>query len=114
MVAKRVDAGNSNSRRPPAKTPEDREKQLVALAYDQAEKQLSDGSASAQVITHFLKIGGVRERLELEKLRKENLLTQARIDQSAKGDKMEDLLTKAMDAFTEYRGLSVMEEDDAE
>ena len=52
----------------PARTPEARENQLIALAIDQAEKQLRDGTASSQVITHFLKLGSSRERMEKELL----------------------------------------------
>ena len=50
-------------RRPPAKTPEARENQLVSLAVDLAERQLLDGTASAQVITHYLKLATEREKL---------------------------------------------------
>ena len=41
--------------------PEARENLLVSLAIDLAEKQLREGSASAQVITHYLKLAGRRE-----------------------------------------------------
>lgn len=36
----------------PALTPEARENQLISLASDLAEKQLREGTASSQVITH--------------------------------------------------------------
>ena len=39
----------------PALTPEARENQLISLAIDLAEQQLRDGTASSQVITHYLK-----------------------------------------------------------
>ena len=83
MVAKRVNAGGNNSKQrlPPATTPEGREMQMISLAFDLAQQQLEDGTASAQVITHFLKFGSSRNKLEEEKLRKENLLSQARVDQ---------------------------------
>lgn len=110
MVAKRIDAGGSNSRRRPATTPEDREKQLGSYAYDLAEKQLLDGSASATVITHFLKAVSIREKAELERLRKENLLTEAKIAKESSGDRMEGLLERALAAFTEYSGKEVVED----
>jgi hypothetical protein len=53
-------------KRPPAATPEARENQLAALAYDLAEKQLREGTASSQVVTHFLKAVSTRERVEKE------------------------------------------------
>ena len=50
----------------PALTPEAREDQLIALATNLAEKQLLEGTASSQVITHYLKMGSTKERLERE------------------------------------------------
>lgn len=41
--------------------PEARENQLVSLAYDLAEQQLREGSASAMVITHLLKLRTTEE-----------------------------------------------------
>ena len=61
----------------PALTPEARENQLIALAIDRAEQQLLDGTASSQVITHYLKLGSSRERLERERLENENKLIRA-------------------------------------
>ena len=52
-------------------TPEDREQYLINLSLDAAEKQLREGTASSQVITHFLKLGSSRELLEQEKIKEE-------------------------------------------
>jgi len=112
MVAKRDNAGNSRPRRRPATTPEAREQQLGSLAFDLAEQQLSDGTASAQVITYFLKANSVRERKELARLEHESLLAQAKIAQAGSANKMETLLENAMKAFTEYKGGSVEEDED--
>lgn len=111
MVAKR-DGGNATPRRRPATTPEAREQQLGSYAYDLAEKQLLDGTASAQVQIHFIKAVSVREKLELERLRKDNLLTEAKIVQAGQADRLEGLMRDAMEAFTEYRGGAKEEEDD--
>lgn len=111
MVAKR-DGNSATPRRRPATTPEAREQQLGSYAYDLAEKQLLDGTASAQVITYFLKSNSIREKKELAKLENENLLTQAKIASAGQADRMEGLLTDAMRAFTEYRGGDVADEDD--
>lgn len=110
MVAKRVDAGNSKPRRPPAATPEAREIELQSLAYDAAEKMMRDGNAPAQIITYFLKSGSVRDRLELERLRQENLLTEARIQQVHSSASQEVLLKEAMRVFAEYRGEEIVDE----
>ena len=62
----------------PALTPESRENQLISLAVDLAERQLQEGTASSQVITHYLKLGSTRERQEKEKLEEEIKLLRAR------------------------------------
>lgn len=112
MAAKRENAGNSTPRRRPASTPEDREKQLGSYAFDLAEKQLLNGTASPGVITHFLKAVSVREKLELAQKESDNLLTQAKIAQSGQADRLEGLLTEAMKAFTDYQGGGDGGEDD--
>ena len=70
-MAKRTAKEPSKSMRP-AISPDAREKQLISLAIDLAEQQLKDGTASSQVITHFLKMGSEREKLERERLEEEN------------------------------------------
>jgi hypothetical protein len=98
-------------RRPPAQTPVAREHQLIAKAYDLAERQIDDGSASSQVITHFLKLGTEREKLERQKLQKETLLLQARIEGSESQKRVEELYGKALNAMRAYAGQDPEEED---
>ena len=64
----------------PALTPESRENQLVSLAINLAEKQLREGTASSQVITHYLKLGSTQAKLEQEKLKQENELLKAKTE----------------------------------
>ena len=64
----------------PALTPEARENQLIALAVDLVEQRLLDGTASSQETTHFLKLGSMRNRLEMEKLEEENRLLKAKTE----------------------------------
>jgi hypothetical protein len=99
-------------RRPPAKTIDARENQLVALAVDLAEKQIRDGTASAQVITHFLRLGTTRERLEQEKLQLEKALLSSRADQIASQASTEKLYKDALRAMRSYSGGETEEEDD--
>lgn len=87
-----------------AKTPEDRENQLILLATDLAEKQLANGTASAAVITHFLKLATEKEKLEREGLRTENKLKSARTDAIESAARVEDLYAAAMEAIKSYRG----------
>ena len=87
-----------------ATTPEARENQLVSLAVDLAEKQLLDGTASAQVITHYLKLGSSRETLEQQRLKLENKLTEAKTDQIASEANKEEMFAKAIEAMAAYSG----------
>ena len=115
MVAKRTDAGAKNTsktRMPPATTPEGREQQMVSLAFDLAQQQLEDGSASAQVITHFLKFGSSQNALEKEKLRKENLLMQARVDQISASAQNSELYLEAINMMKIYTGEDPEETDE--
>lgn len=97
--------------RPPARTPEARENQLIDAAVDLAEKQLSDGTASAQVITHYLKLGSTKERLEKEKLSRENELLQAKTEALQSGKRVEELYANALNAMRAYGGGAKEEED---
>lgn len=91
-------------KRRPATTDEAREGQLISLASDLAERQLHDGTASSQVITHFLKLGTTREKLEQERLRRENLLLEAKVDAMASAKRIEELYETALNAMREYSG----------
>lgn len=95
---------DKRKRRRPATTDENRENQLVSLAIDLAERQLSEGTASAQVITHYLKLGSTREKLEQERLHRENELLGARVDTLASAKKVEELYAAALDAMRNYAG----------
>ena len=88
----------------PALTSEDRETQLISLAFDRAEQQLKDGSASSQVITHFLKLATVKHEYELEKLRRENDLLAAKTSAIESAESVERLYADAIRAMQKYRG----------
>ena len=91
-------------RRPPATTPEARENQLISLAVDLAEKQLAKGTASSQVITHYLKMGSTKERIEKEILEKQKELIQAKTDAIQSTKKVEELYANALSAMRTYSG----------
>ena len=90
--------------RPPATTPEARENQLIAAAVDLAERQILDGKASSQVITHFLKLASTREKLEQERLRGENKLLEAKVESLASAARVEELYKNALAAMRSYAG----------
>lgn len=96
-------------KRPPATSFEGRENQLVSLAVDLAERQMREGTASAQVISHYLKLGSTRERLEQERLSQENELLKARVDAMASAKRVEELYMQALNAMRSYAGLEDME-----
>jgi len=102
MVIKNQD--DNQRRRRPASTVEGRENQLIALAVDLAEKQLLDGSASSQVISHYIKLGSTRERLEKEILEKQKELLVAKTESIQSAKKIEDLYRNALDAMKNYGG----------
>lgn len=95
---------SASKKRRPALNPEIRENQLVSMAVDLAEKQLREGTASAQVITHFLKLGTVREKVHLEKMRKESELLEAKRDAIRSGDNFEQVYKDAIEAMRMYSG----------
>lgn len=109
--AKKMIASDDIHKIRPALTPEAREKQLISLAVDLAERQLIDGTASAQVITHYLKLGTANARLEREKLEKENKLLEVKAKTLESAERVEELYTKAIKAMRDYSGNREVEDD---
>lgn len=109
---RKEDDETSGTKRPAATTPEAREMQLVNAAVELAEKQIRNGTASSQIITHYLKLGTTRERLEQEKLSHENELLQARKEALASQARVEELYAHALDAMRSYAGLDKPESYD--
>lgn len=91
----------------PATTPEGRENQMIALAVDLAEQQLRDGTASSQVITHYLKMGSTKERLEREMMAEQKKLLEAKTESINAAKRSEELYAKALAAMRSYSGMSV-------
>lgn len=96
----------------PALTPESRENQMVSLAIDLAEQQLRDGTASSQVITHFLKLGSTKERIEKEILEKQKELIVAKTEAMQSAKRIEELYTNALNAMRNYSGRGSDEDND--
>lgn len=104
MAPRKKNDAPSRSRRRPPTTPEARENQMISLAVDLAEKQLRDGSASAQVISHYLKLGTSREQLEQQKLSRENKLLDAKVEAYASSQRIEELYSEALASMRSYAG----------
>lgn len=111
MPAKTAIASDEPPRRRPATTPEAREQQMIALAVDAVEKRIRKGTASAQELTHYLKLASSREQLEQEKLRKENQLREAQIEQMASAARVEELYKSALEAMRAYGGQTPSADD---
>lgn len=103
-MAKVKTQNSSNRKIRPALTPEARENQLIALATDLVEQRLLDGTASSQETTHFLKLGSIKNKLELEKLEKENELLKAKTEALQSQKKVEELYAEALNAMRGYAG----------
>ena len=104
-MARRKANKNEQIQRPrPALTPEGRENQLIALAVDLVEQRLLDGTASSQETTHFLKLGSMKSRLEMEKLQRENELLRAKTEALESSKRVEELYSEAIEATRRYGG----------
>lgn len=102
--SKAASSSGSSRRMRPALTPEARENQLISLAVDLAEKQLREGTASSQVITHYLKLGSTKERIEKEILEKQKELIEAKTKSYQSAEEMKELYTSALEAMKRYSG----------
>ena len=90
----------------PALSIDARQNQMICMANDLAEQQLRDGTASSQIITHFLKLGTIQAQVELEKLQLEKELIQAKKDDLQSHQRSEELMREAISAFKGYSGHS--------
>lgn len=85
---------------------------MISLAMDLAEEQLRNGTATSQVVTHYLKLATTREQLEKEKLRKENELLKAKSESMSSNQNIEQLYSEAIKAFRGYSGQEEYEVED--
>ena len=102
--AKTVASSESSRKIRPALSPEAREKQMISLAVDLAERQLVEGTASSQVITHYLKLGSTKERIEKEILEKQKELIEAKTQTLQSAQRVEELYSNALNAMKKYSG----------
>lgn len=113
-MARQRASEDGRSRRRPATTPEAREQVLTAAAYDLAEDQIRGGTASSQVITHFLKLGSTRERLEQQRIEHENELLKVKRDALEAQTRIEELYGDAIKAMRSYTGEDPPKSDEDE
>ena len=99
-ISHKVNADESR----PLITPEAQENLMIHLAVNLAEQQLRDGTASSQVITHYLKLGSSKEKLEKEILEKQKELVSAKTESLKSAKRIEELYTEAIAAMQKYNG----------
>ena len=104
MAKVKTATSNDSKKMRSALTPEARENQLIYLATELAEKQLRDGTASSQVITHYLKLGSSKEKLEQEILKENKKLLTAKTEAIQSAKRIEELYTQAITAMRTYGG----------
>lgn len=114
MAKSKVKSANTTNKvkRRAAMSPEARENQLISEAVDLAEEQIINGTASSQVITHFLKLGSMKERLEREKLQNENELLKAKVKNLESAERSEEMYRKVINAMREYSGNGIDYDED--
>ena len=109
--AKAASSSGTTRKMRPALTPEARENQLISMATDLAEKQLREGTASSQVITHFLKLGSTKERIEKEILERQKELIEAKTQSYRSQENMDSIYKEAIAAMKKYSGNGDVEDD---
>lgn len=99
---------------PAPKTPEEQLQYMTWLATKRAEQQLIDGTASAQVITHYLKLASPRERLEEDLIRKQQTFVEAKTEQLHSSKEMKELYQNAIKAMQRYSGQDDDDDEDVQ
>lgn len=82
------------------------------MAMDLAEQQIADKSASSQLLTHFVKAGSQRERLEQERLRNENAVLRKKVETMEAAIDVKNLMSEAIQAFKGYTGDNISGDED--
>ena len=111
---KAIKTSNEVKETKPPLTPEAMENQLIYLATELAAKQLRDGTASSQVITHYLKLGSSKEKLEKEILQENKKLLSAKTEALQSAKRIEELYTNAIAAMRRYSGNGETENEQEE
>lgn len=95
-------------------SPERREDQIIAMAMDEAEKRIRDGTASNQLLVHFLKLGSTKDRLEKEILAEQKKLIKAKTSDIESARDTRELFKEAISAMKTYSGEAEEGEEDGE
>lgn len=94
-----------------ARTPKARENYLINLAMNLAEEKLKNGTATSQLICHFLTLATTKEQLSNEKLRSDLDVANAKIKQMEAQENRAEMYDKVLEAMRSYTGTPVEEEE---
>ena len=92
---------------PPALNPDARENQMISLAQDLAEQRLRDGTASSQLVVHYLKLGTAKARLEKQLLSAQVELAKAKTEAYHAAKENAETYKKAVEAMRRYGSSAV-------
>lgn len=95
----------------PAMSREADENRLIALATQEAERQMRAGTASPSVIVHYLKLGTEKERIERDILEKQRDLLVAKTEALQSQKRVEELYSEVLIQMKRYSGQDVDDED---
>lgn len=95
----------------PFLTTEGNDNYLISLANSLVERRLIEGTASSQEVTHFLKLGSAKERLERERLEEENKLLRAKTEALQAQKRDEELYEEVLIAMKRYSGYGVNDDE---
>lgn len=104
--------GRKSDRPSTASSPEARENQIIAMAYDLAEKQIREGTASAQVLAHFLRLGSTKDRLERDVLSEKKKLMSAKTESIESQKNADQMYKEALRAMKRYSGNGSVDDDE--
>lgn len=104
MAAKKQASIDAKLKQRPALDPEEREKQMIALAVNRVEERMRNGEASSAEYVHYLKLASRKEELEREKLELEKELLVAKTEALQSTKRIEELYTQAISAMQVYQG----------
>lgn len=99
-------------RNTPPISDEARQNRMIDYAMRLVEDRLINGTASSQETTHFLKLGSEREKYEIEKLKTDLRLAEAKIEQLQSSEDLGKKYEAAINAMKSYSGRSVEEDED--
>lgn len=99
-------------KRPKSPSPARRRNQILAAAMNLAEERILSGTASSQLLVHFLKEASSKHSLEMEQLKAQNRLLSAKADSVDAAKKTDKMYAEALKAMRRYSGAPVGDDDD--